>query len=68
MDSGPYVGQTLTLAQVKADFAGHSVLAWVGIDSPGTASSGYIVSVNGKPLPAAPGTLPSRGHVTAFAI
>jgi hypothetical protein len=68
MDSGPYAGQTLTLAQVKSDFAGHTVLAWVGIDSAGTADSGYIISVNGRPVPAALGIVPSGGKVTAFAI
>lgn len=68
MDSGPYAGQTLTLAQVKTDFAGHNVLAWVGIDSSGTADNGYIISVNGHPVPAVLGILPSGGKVTAFAI
>ena len=68
MDSGPYAGQTLTLAQVKTDFAGHNVLAWVGIDSAGTADNGYIISVNGRPLPAVLGIVPSGGKVTAFAI
>ena len=29
MDSGPNAGQTLTLAQVKTDFAGHNVLVIV---------------------------------------
>jgi hypothetical protein len=68
MDSGPYAGQTLTLDQVKTDFAGHNVLAWVGIDSAGTADSGYIISVNGQPVPAVLGIVPSAGKVTAFAI
>jgi len=68
MDSGPYAGQTLTLAQVKADFAGHNVLAWVGIESAGTSDNGYILSVNGQPLPAVLGIVPSGGKVTAFAI
>lgn len=68
MDSGPYAGQTLTLAQVKADFAGYDVLAWVGIDSPGTADNGYITSVNGQPVPAVLGIVPFGGKVTAFAI
>ncbi|HEY2639008.1 MAG TPA: hypothetical protein VGI66_03875 [Streptosporangiaceae bacterium] len=61
-------GQILTLAQVKTDFAGHNVLAWVGIDSAGTAGNGYIISVNGRPLPAVLGTVPSRGKVTALSI
>lgn len=68
MDSGPCAGLTLTLAQVKTDFAGYHVLAWVGIDSPGTADNGYILSVNGRPLPAVLGIVPSGGKVTAFAI
>lgn len=68
MDSGPYAGQTLTLAQVKTDFAGDNVLAWVGIDSSGTADNGYIVSVNGHPLPAVLGIVPSGGKVTALAV
>jgi hypothetical protein len=68
MDSGSYAGQTLTLAQVKTDFAGHSVAAWVGIDSAGTADNGYIISVNGRPLPAVLGIVPSGGKVTALAI
>ena len=42
MDSGPYAGQTLTLAQVKTDFAGRSVLAWVGIESSGTVRNGEL--------------------------
>ncbi|HUC21077.1 MAG TPA: hypothetical protein VMA73_00030 [Streptosporangiaceae bacterium] len=67
MDSGPYAGQTLTLAQVKADFAGHDLLAWVGIESSGTADNGYILSVNGQPVPAVLGIVPSGGKVTAFA-
>jgi hypothetical protein len=68
MDSGPYAGQTLTLAEVKTDFAGYDVLAWVGIESSGTADNGYIISVNGKLVPALLGILPSGGKVTAFAI
>ena len=68
MDPGAYAGQTLTLAQVKTDFAGHNVLAWVGIDSAGTAANGYIISVNGRPLPAVLGIVPSGGKVTVFAI
>ena len=68
MDSGPYAGQTLTLAQVQADFAGYDVLAWVGIESPGTADHGYITSVNGQAVPAVLGIVPSGGKVTAFAI
>src|SRR5215469_10037677 len=68
VDSGPYAGQTLTLAQIKADFAGDNVLAWVGIESSGTADHGYIISVNGRPLPAVLGIVPSGGKVTAFAI
>ena len=68
MDSGPYAGQTLTLAQVDTDFAGSDVLAWVGIQSPGTAASGYITSVNGQLVPALLGIASSGGKVTAFAI
>jgi hypothetical protein len=68
MDSGPHAGQTLTLAQVQADFAGYDVLAWVGIESPGTADHGYITSVNGQAVPAMLGIVPSGGKVTAFAI
>src|SRR5579863_2013049 len=68
MDSGPYAGKTLTLAQVKTDFAGHNVLAWVGIDSAGTTDNGYIISVNSRPLPAVLGIVPSGGKVTALAI
>jgi hypothetical protein len=68
MDSGAYAGQTLSLAQVKTDFAGYDVLAWVGIDSSGTADNGYITSVNGKLVPAVLGILPIGGKVTAFAI
>jgi hypothetical protein len=68
MDSGPYAGQTLTLAQVKSDFAGFDVLAWVGIESSGTADSGYITSVNGQSVPAVLGIVPLAGKVTAFAL
>ena len=68
MTSGPYAGQTLTLAQVKTDFAGYDVLGWVGIDSPGTADSGYITKVNGQLVPAVLGVVASHGKVTAFAV
>jgi hypothetical protein len=44
------------------------VLAWVGIDWPGTADNGYITSLNGHPVPAVLGIVPSGGKVTAFAI
>ena len=56
------------MAQVKADFAGYDVLAWVGIESSGTADDGYITSVNGKPVPAVLGILPFGGKVTVFAV
>jgi hypothetical protein len=44
------------------------VVAWVGIDSAGTADYGYIISVNGRPLPGVLGIVPSGGRVTAFAL
>jgi len=34
----------------------------------GTADNRYIISVNGRPLPAVLGIAPSGGKVTAFAI
>ena len=61
-------GRPSRSCSVKTDFAGHNVLAWVGIDSAGTADNGYIISVNGRPLPAVLGIVPSGGKVTAFAI
>lgn len=45
---GPYSGQTLTAAQVRADFAGHEVYAWVGVSTSGTAASAYVSAVNGQ--------------------
>jgi hypothetical protein len=38
------------------------------VPSTGTADNGYIVSVNGRPLPAVLGILPSGGKVTALAL
>ena len=44
---GAYNGQTLTDAQIRADFAGDDVLAWVGIDNAGTSATGAVLLVNG---------------------
>lgn len=51
MTSGPHAGETLTLAQIRADFAGYEAYAWVGVTGDGTGSvTGHIESVNGTDL------------------
>ena len=51
MTSGPHAGETLTLAQIRSDFAGYEAYAWVGVTSDGTATvTGHITSVNGTDL------------------
>lgn len=53
MQSGPHKGETLTLSQIKQDFAGYQAYAWVGITGNGTTSStGNVSAVNGKNLTA----------------
>lgn len=48
MTSGPYAGQTLTPAQIAADFAGDETYAWVGVVYSGTDVSGHVSQVNGR--------------------
>jgi hypothetical protein len=51
MASGPHASETLTLAQIRSDFAGYEAYAWVGVTSDGTATvTGHITSVNGTDL------------------
>jgi Collagen triple helix repeat (20 copies) len=51
MTSGPHASETLTLAQIRSDFAGYEAYAWVGVTSDGTATvTGHITSVNGTDL------------------
>lgn len=45
--SGPYAGQTLTVAQIAADFPNSEAYAWVGVVYTGTPVTGYISSING---------------------
>jgi hypothetical protein len=48
MSSGPHAGETLTLAQIRTDFAGYEAYAWVGVTSGGTSSvTAHVSSVNG---------------------
>lgn len=48
MSTGGHAGQTLTIDQIKADYAGFEAYAWVGVTSDGTATvTGHVQSVNG---------------------
>ena len=48
MSTGPHAGETLTEAQIRADFAGFEAYAWVGVTSNGTSSvTARVSSVNG---------------------
>jgi hypothetical protein len=66
MTDGKYAGQTLTLAQLRADFGSDQAYAWVGIDNSGTTDYGYVASVNGQPVYDVVGTVAARGDVTAY--
>jgi hypothetical protein len=66
MTDGQYAGQTLTLAQLKADFANDQAYAWVGIDDSGTTEAGYVTSVNGRPMFDILGLVAGHGDVTAY--
>ena len=49
--SGPHAGETLTLAQIRSDFAGYEAYAWVGVTSDGSSTvEGHVSSVNGTDL------------------
>ncbi|MFL5943802.1 MAG: hypothetical protein ACJ75L_11115 [Gaiellaceae bacterium] len=51
MASGPHAGQTLTVSDIKSDFAGYEAYAWVGVTSNGSASvTAQITRVNGTPV------------------
>lgn len=53
MQTGPHAGQTLTLAQLKSDFAGYEAYAWVGVTSDGSATvTAHVASVNGTAVSA----------------
>jgi hypothetical protein len=65
---GQHAGQTLTLAELKADFGGYQAYAWVGIDDSGTTGYGYVTSVNGRPLYNIVGVKSGRGDVTAYVL
>lgn len=47
MTSGPHAGQTLTPAQIVADFPSYEVYAWVGVVYTGGTVSGSVSSING---------------------
>jgi hypothetical protein len=47
MTAGPYTGQTLGIPDIRADFAGYAVYAWVGIVTNGTSATGHVSQVNG---------------------
>jgi len=66
MTDGKYAGQTLTLAQLRADFGSDQAYAWVGIDNSGTTDYGYVASVNGRPVYDIVGTIAAHGDVTAY--
>ena len=66
MTDGQYAGHTLTLAQLKADFANDQAYAWVGIDDSGTTEAGYVTSVNGRPMFDILGLVAGHGDVTAY--
>ena len=68
MTDGQYAGQTLTLAQLKADFANDQAYAWVGIDNSGTTGYGYVTSVNGRPMFDILGLLARHGDMTAYVL
>jgi len=61
-------GKTLTDAQIRSDFAGYQVWAWVGIDDSGTTEYGYLTSVNGHRADAILGLEASGGNVTAYVL
>jgi hypothetical protein len=68
MTDGEYAGQTLSLAQLKADFGSYQAYAWVGIDDSGTTAYGYVTSVNGRPMYDLLGLKSGRGDVTAYVL
>lgn len=41
-------GQSLTAKQVRTDFAGYEIYAWVGLANSGTTDTKYISAVNGQ--------------------
>lgn len=47
MASGPYVGQTLTSADIQANFVGDEVYAWVGVVYTGSDVTGVVNTING---------------------
>lgn len=63
-----YNGQVLTAAQIRTDFAGYQVWAWVGIDNSGTTGYGYVTSVNGHQADAILGIEEQGGNVTAYVL
>jgi Ca2+-binding RTX toxin-like protein len=60
--------KTLTAAQIRSDFAGYQVWAWVGIDDSGTTDYGYVTSVNGHRASAILGLEEAAGSVTAYVL
>jgi hypothetical protein len=51
MTSGPHAGQTLTISDIRTDFAGYEAYAWVGATSDGSATvTAHITTVNGTPV------------------
>jgi hypothetical protein len=68
MTDGKYAGQTLTLAQIRADFGRDQGYAWVGIDNAGSTEYGYVTSVNGRPVRDIFGLEAGAGRVTAYVL
>lgn len=51
MTSGPHAGETLTISEIRTDFAGYEAYAWVGVTSDGSATvTAHIATVNGTPV------------------
>ncbi|MGH3255217.1 MAG: hypothetical protein ACRDOU_07365 [Streptosporangiaceae bacterium] len=63
-----YNGQTLTAAQIRTDFAGYQLWAWVGITNSGTSNYGYVTSVNGHQADAILGLESQGGNMTAYVL
>jgi hypothetical protein len=48
MMTGSHAGQNLSIADIKADYAGFEAYAWVGVTSDGASTvTGHVASVNG---------------------
>ena len=58
-------GSTLTVSQIKSDFAGYEAYAWVGLENDGTTTvSAIIAGVDGTPVNATVTLNPAGASVT----